>query len=430
MAPKGGALVVVGAQWGDEGKGKVIDYLAQHADLVVRFQGGPNAGHTVEYSGKSLIFHQAPTGLTNPDAKCLIGAGCVVDLPALKEELEPVVAAGLDYAGRLFIDRKAHLVLPYHRILDQLREQERGQRKIGTTSRGIGPCYEDKFARIGIRFCDLLHEGTFSDRLRRNLALKNFLLMELHKAEPLSARQIRREFSALAHEFGPMATDGSRLVARVLERKGNVLFEGAQGALLDIDHGTYPYVTSSSCASGASSGVGIGAGAVANVLGVAKAYTTRVGKGPFPTEASGKLARHLRRRGNEYGATTGRPRRCGWFDAPLVRYAARVGGIKRLALTKFDILDDLATIRVCMGYDSPEGYVHEFDPTVAQLRPRYVDLPGWCQPTTNIRRFEDLPKNARHYLARIEREIGIEVVLLSVGRGRDATIVRGRTRWF
>lgn len=425
------ALVVVGTQWGDEGKGKVVDYFAQQADLVVRYQGGPNAGHSVQYGDAPLVFHQIPTGLTNPKARCLIGSGCVLDLPALQSELEPIRAAGITIENRLFIDRKAQLILPYHRILDRLREESRGQRRIGTTQRGIGPCYEDKYARIGIRFGDLLQEDVFSDRLRRNLAAKNFLLMELYHAEPLAARQIRREFSNLAREFAPLAVDGAKLTYDALARQQYVLFEGAQGALLDIDHGSYPFVTSSTTlAGGASAGAGVGPGQIANVIGVAKAYTTRVGKGPFPTEASGRFARYLREKGAEYGATTGRPRRCGWFDVALVRYAVRLNGISRLAITKLDVLDETPVLRIGVGYHSEQGYLTEFDPFVTGLKPDYVELPGWQCCTAGIRRVQDLPREARNYLDRIEKEVGVEVALISVGRDRASTIRVSRRPWF
>jgi adenylosuccinate synthase len=425
------SLVVVGTQWGDEGKGKIVDYLAQKADVVIRYQGGPNAGHSVKYGKTSFVFHQLPSGLTNPRARCLVGAGCVIDLGALRDELVPVRQAGISYEGRLFIDRKVHLILPYHKTLDRLREESRGQRRIGTTIRGIGPAYEDKYARIGIRFADLLQEDAFADRLRRNLAFKNFLLMELYKADPLSARQIKREFAAHAVQFSSMAADGSKLVAEALKQGDKVLFEGAQGALLDIDHGTYPFVTSSSpIPGGACTGVGVGPAVAGNVLGVSKAYTTRVGKGPFPTEASGKLARYLRERGSEYGATTGRPRRCGWFDAALVRYSIRLGGIRRIALTKFDILDEMPVIPMCVGYETPQGFLADFDPTAPNLKPRYIELPGWKRTTAGARRLEDMPKEARSYVARIEKELDVEVAIVSVGPDRTDTIIRSRSKWF
>ncbi|MEO0108409.1 MAG: adenylosuccinate synthase [candidate division WOR-3 bacterium] len=435
------ALVVVGTQWGDEGKGKIVDFLAQKADLIARFQGGPNAGHSVKVQlpatgadgprELALVFHQVPSGLLNPRARCLIGAGCVLDLAVLKEELAVLSRAGIDYAGRLFIDPKAHLILPYHRLLDRLKEENRGQRRIGTTIRGIGPCYEDKYARVGIRFADLLQEDTFTDRLRRNLAFKNFLIMELYHAEPLAERPIRREYLTYAEEFRGLARNGSLLVESALRNHERVLFEGAQGPLLDIDHGTYPYVTSSSpTAGGASTGIGIGPAFTGNVLGVAKAYTTRVGKGPFPTEAAGDLSASLRRRGREFGATTGRARRCGWFDAPLVRYAVRLNGIRRLAVTKLDILDELPEIPFGIGYDLPDGRLTEFDPLLTNLKPHYVRLPGWRRPTSSVRRLEDLPREARQYLARIEKEVDCEIALVSVGEARGATLVNGTQRWF
>jgi adenylosuccinate synthase len=424
------SLVVVGTQWGDEGKGKIVDYLAQKADLVVRYQGGSNAGHSVSSGARSLVFHQIPCGLLNPRARCLIGSGCVLDLGVLKEELRCLTEVGVAYAGRLFIDRKTHLILPYHKLLDRLREDARGQRRIGTTIRGIGPCYEDKYARIGIRFGDLLQEDVFINRLHRNLAFKNFLLMELFHAEPLAERSVRKEFMSYAQEYGSMAGDGSRLVTDALRKGEQVLFEGAQGAMLDIDHGTYPFVTSSSPAMGATAGVGIGPGRVANVLGIAKAYTTRVGKGPFPTEASGRLANLIRKMGREYGATTGRPRRCGWFDAGVVRYSVRLSGARQLALTKLDILDELATIPIGVGYDSSAGFLADFDPFVPDLKPRYVELPGWRKPTSGARRLEDLPREARNYIARIEKELDCEVAIVSVGEERDATIVASRKQWF
>jgi adenylosuccinate synthase len=424
------ALVVVGTQWGDEGKGKIVDYLARKADLVVRFQGGPNAGHSVCSNRLALVFHQLPCGLLYPHARCLIGAGCVLDLSVLREELNSLGRVGIRYEGRLFIDRKTHLILPYHKLIDRLREEGKGQRRIGTTIRGIGPCYEDKYARIGIRFGELVLEDLFAGRLRRNLAFKNFLLMELFRAEPLNERQIRKEFQGYAQQFGAMASDGSKMVVAALKSGEHVLFEGAQGALLDIDHGTYPFVTSSSPSNGASTGVGIGPAAVANVLGVTKAYTTRVGKGPFPTEASGKLATRLRTTGREFGATTGRPRRCGWFDAALVRYAVRLSGARRLAVTKLDILDELPEIPLGVGYETAAGFLADFDPFVANLKPRYVRLPGWRKPTTGARRLEDLPREARSYLARIEKEVDCEIALVSVGEERTATIVASRKRWF
>jgi adenylosuccinate synthase len=425
------SLVVVGTQWGDEGKGKIVDYLAQRADLIVRFQGGANAGHSVSYGRHQFVFHQVPSGLTNPATRCLVGNGCVLDLPLLAEELAVLDRAGLSYDGRLLLDRKVHLVLPYHKLLDRLREESRGQRRIGTTMRGIGPCYEDKYARTGIRLADLLQEDVFSDRLRRNLAFKNFLAMTLYHGEPLNERQLRREFLVLGQRFAAMATDGSRLIAEALSHGKPVLFEGAQGPLLDIDHGTYPFVTSSSpTAGGASVGSGAPPSATANVLGVTKAYTTRVGKGPFPTEAGARLGSWLRRTGNEYGATTGRLRRCGWLDLGLVRYAVRLSGIRRLAVTKLDILDELPEIPVAVGYETPEGFLPDFDPTMSRLKPRYVRFPGWQRSLKGIRRFADLPRSTRAYLDRIQKELDCPVAIASVGESREATLLHNHRPWF
>lgn len=419
------SLVVVGLQWGDEGKGKVVDFLAQDSDLVVRYQGGPNAGHTVFYQGKPVIFHQIPSGILNPKTKSLIGAGCVIDWTVLFEEMETVHRLKLSLKDRLFIDYRAHLIMPYHKLFDQMKEKTRGTTKIGTTVRGIGPCYEDKFARIGIRIGDLIDEDRFKDKLKKNLALKNFLLMELYKTDPVEEKKILQEFPGVKEKLTPMITNGARLINQMLNDDKKVLFEGAQGTLLDIDYGTYPFVTSSSpTAAGACAGSGIGPNKIDNILGIAKAYTTRVGAGPFPTELKDEIGSLLQKKGREFGATTGRPRRCGWFDAPLIRYSAEINGVSQLAITKLDVFDDFPEILMSIGYRCKGERVKNFDTELSsELIPEYITLKGWNRPIGDIKRIEDLPKEARIYLEKIEEATGLRIVFVSVGENRDQTIL-------
>ncbi len=425
------SLGLVGLQWGDEGKGKIIDFLAQNFDVIVRYQGGPNAGHTVYWENFHFAFHQVPSGIINKKTICIIGRGCVIDLSVLKEELNQLPQAKIDYAKRLFIDSKTHLILPYHKAIDKYREEALGNKKIGTTARGIGPCYEDKFARIGIRFGDLNNEEVFGERLKRNLAQKNFLLMELYKAEPLSEKKIYDEYQEYAAFFSDMIIDGSDYINSAYEKNKKILFEGAQGTLLDIDHGTYPFVTSSSpTAGGICTGVGVGPTRIDDIIGVAKAYTTRVGMGPFPTELFDDTGKLLQTRGGEFGATTGRPRRCGWFDAPLVRYTARVNGLKQIALTKLDILDEFKEINICVGYTYKDEKTEDFNPDLcSELKPEYIKIEGWQTSTKTARSIKDLPNQARKYLEKVEELTRCKVSILSVGEKRQDTIINPDFKW-
>ncbi|MEO0068526.1 MAG: adenylosuccinate synthase [candidate division WOR-3 bacterium] len=417
-------IVVVGAQWGDEGKGKVVDFLSQRAQVVVRFQGGPNAGHTVCCGKGRFTFHQIPSGILNPNTIGVIGCGCVVDPYRLNEELAELKKGGVKLSRRLFVDRRAHLILPYHRLLDNLQEEQLAEKKIGTTGRGIGPAYQDKIARVGIRVGDLLNEDVFKEKLRRNLAAANFRLMEVYKAEPLSFQELSLEYWLISRPLSEMIADGSRLIEKALRQGRRVLFEGAQGSHLDIDLGTYPFVTTSSTvAGGAAVGSGISPLWLEEVVGVAKAYTTRVGAGPFPSELEEKEAGMLRELGNEYGATTGRPRRCGWFDAGVVRAAVRFNRLSALVITKLDVLDSLETIKICTGYRYQGKRIREFDPFLAEkLEPRIVSLPGWREKTSGCRRFGDLPLRAKRYIERIAELVDCPVALVSVGSERNEMV--------
>lgn len=425
------SLALLGLQWGDEGKGKIIDYLAQKFDVIARYQGGPNAGHTVYWQDLHFAFHLIPSGILNPKTICIIGCGCVVDLGVLKEELDQLSKANIDYQNRLFIDSKAHLILPYHKALDRCRELAKGKDKIGTTVRGIGPSYEDKVARSGIRFGELRNEEVFREKLKRNLAQKNFLLMELYKAEPLSEKEINEEFVRHAEFFGGMVIEGSDYINTAYEKGKKILFEGAQGTLLDIDHGTYPFVTSSSpTAGGICTGIGIGPTRIDDIIGVAKAYTTRVGMGPFPTELFDETGLMLQKQGSEFGATTGRARRCGWFDAPLVRYTARINGIKQLAITKLDVLDKFENIYIGTGYNYKDEKINDFDVDLtAELEPEYLKMQGWQCSTKAAKSLTDLPKQARAYLEKIQELTNCEISILSVGEKREQTIISPNFQW-
>jgi adenylosuccinate synthase len=352
-------------------------------------------------------------------------------LGVLKEELNQLPQANIDFAKRLFIDSKTHLILPYHKAIDKYREEALGNKKIGTTARGIGPCYEDKFARIGIRFGDLNNEEVFGERLKRNLAQKNFLLMELYKADPLSEKKIYDEYREYATFFSNMIIDGSDYINSAYEQNKKILFEGAQGTLLDIDHGTYPFVTSSSpTAGGICTGAGVGPTRIDDIIGVAKAYTTRVGMGPFPTELFDDTGKLLQTRGGEFGATTGRPRRCGWFDAPLVRYTARVNGLKQIALTKLDVLDEFNEIYICVGYTYKDEKIEDFNPDLcSELKPEYIKMEGWGKSTKTARSLNELPRHAKNYLNKIEELTGCKVAILSVGEKRDDTILSRSFKW-
>jgi len=417
-------LVVVGSQWGDEGKGKVVDHLAQTANLVVRYQGGPNAGHTVCFKGKRVILHQIPSGILTRGVKCVIGCGCVIDPYILQAELAALHKIRVSIGRRLVIDRRAHMILPYHRMLDQLRDGQAGKHRIGTTGRGIGPAYQDKIARVGIRAADLLSEEVFKGKLKRNVAATNFTLMERFRADPISFKSLAKEYWQVTRPLAKMIGDGSAIVEEKLSSGSRVLFEGAQGVHLDIDFGSYPYVTASSTGIwGVSPGVGISPLWLEQVVGVAKAYLTRVGMGPFPTELKGQDSEELRELGREYGATTGRPRRCGWFDAGLLRASVRYNRMRAFIITKLDVLDTLKELKICTGYSLNHRTVSEFDPVYAEeLQPQYITMPGWRQPTGSCRRYRKLPLAARRYLRKIEELTGCPIAMVSVGKDRDQMI--------
>jgi len=418
--------VLIGAQWGDEGKGKVTDFLAQKADLVVRYQGGNNAGHTVVVDGREFKLHLIPSGILYPDKICVIGSGVVIDPAVLIREIESLEKRGVS-TDNLKISERAHVIFPYHQKIDQLEEERKGKDKIGTTCRGIGPAYMDKSARMGIRMIDLVDPEEFAGLLKRNMEGKNRLLVGVYGAEPFDYDEMLKSYSEYGRTLKKYLTDTSILVNRAIGEGKNVLFEGAQGTLLDLDHGTYPYVTSSHPVAGAACiGTGIGPTKIDRVVGVAKAYTTRVGEGPFPTELSGEAGDYIRQRGGEYGTTTGRPRRCGWFDGVVVRYAGRVNGLDYLALTKLDVLTGLEKVKICTGYSYRGEIIDEFPASLKVLkecRPVYDELPGWQEDISGARKLGDLPANARRFLERVSEVTGVPVALVGVGSGRSQTIV-------
>jgi adenylosuccinate synthase len=417
-------LAVLGAQWGDEGKGKIVDLLTPHFSIVARYQGGHNAGHTVYVNGTKFVLRLIPSGILHPGVTCIIGNGLVIDLPALFSEVDDLTKNGIDVASRLVISDKAHLILPYHRDLDLLAEARRGERKIGTTSRGIGPAYEDKIARRGIRVCDLMDPKGLEQNVRDNVMARNRLVQE----STMDWRVVFDQLLVHGERLRPWVRDVSLMLAEAMRAGQPILFEGAQGTLLDIDHGTYPYVTSSNATiGGVCTGLGVGPRAISAVMGVVKAYTTRVGEGPLPTELTGEMGNRLRDSGNEYGAVTGRPRRCGWYDAVAVRYGARINGLDALALTKLDVLDGLDRIDICTAYRCGSRTLTEFPSDIRQLaacEPIYESMPGWVSPTKGVRRFEDLPDAARRYIARLEEVSGVRAALVSTGSERDDTIHR------
>lgn len=421
-------LIVLGTQWGDEGKGKIVDLLTEKADVIVRYQGGHNAGHTIVMHGEKFVLHLIPSGILHPGKVCVIGNGVALDPHALIEERNDLVRRGIPVGDNLKISDACHLILPYHRAIDKESENVRGTRRIGTTGRGIGPAYVDKMARIGIRLGDLEHPSLFREKLEQNLAETNYLLEKLFKTHALDAKSIYDETMALADDLLPFIDDTALTLHRALRDGKTLLFEGAQGTLLDVDHGTYPFVTSSNAsAGGALTGSGVGPTRIDRVLGVTKAYTTRVGSGPFPTELTDASGENLRQKGQEFGATTGRPRRCGWFDAPAVRYACRINGISEIALTKIDVLDTLPVLKIATGYEIDGKRVDEFPRRVEKLekaRPLFEEHPGWTAPTSGLRSFDRMPENARRYIRRIEELIEVPVTLISTGVDRDDTIIR------
>jgi adenylosuccinate synthase len=417
-------VVIVGAQWGDEGKGKIVDLLTRYADLVVRFQGGSNAGHTIVLKGEKFVFHLIPSGILYKNKKCIIGNGVVLDPAVLLEEIDEIKKRGyFKDDSQLMISEETHLILPYHRRIDVAREKTF---KIGTTGRGIGPAYEDKVARCGIRMVDLVDEKVFREKLETNLVQKNVYLTQILKEKGFEFSEIFDEYLQYKDRLEKYVKNTSLILHGEIKKGKHVLFEGAQGALLDLDHGTYPYVTSSNTVAGnACAGSGIGPTMINSVMGVAKAYTTRVGEGPFPTELQDELGEKIRQRGGEYGATTGRPRRCGWFDAVVVNHSVRVDGIREMVITKLDVLNDFDIIKICVGY-RVNGKVFYHVPSNLEIlkrsEPVYEELGGWKTEVKGARNFKDLPTNARRYLKRIEKLIGTKITMISVGSERGETV--------
>jgi adenylosuccinate synthase len=421
-------VVVIGTQWGDEGKGKIVDWLTDRAQGVVRFQGGHNAGHTLVIAGKKTVLHLIPSGILRGNVDCFIGNGVVVSPQALVAEMDELEAAGVrGVVARLSVSEACPLILPYHGALDLAREAAKGERKLGTTGRGIGPAYEDKVARRAIRLQDLFDSARFAEKLRELLEFHNFVLEKFHKQAPVDYKKTLDETLALAPRLAPLIADVPRALYHANRAGKNLLFEGAQGSLLDIDHGTYPFVTSSNCVAGAAAaGAGIGPHHLHYVLGITKAYTTRVGEGPFPTELSDHVGERLRQRGKEFGATTGRPRRTGWFDAAALKRSIQLNGVSGLCITKLDVLDGVEAVKICVGYKL-EGTFSEILPVGAEelerCHPVYEELPGWMESTVGIKSYDSLPKAARDYLKRIEALAGVPVDLISTGAERDETIV-------
>ena len=420
-------VVIVGTQWGDEGKGKVVDVLTEKAAVVARYQGGNNAGHTVGIKNEKYVLHLIPSGILHKGKKCIIGNGVVIDPSALIEEMDGLKEQGIDIDDNFLISKSAHVIMPYHTAIERENESRKGNNKIGTTGRGIGPSYTDKVARHGIRMMDLLAPDLFREKLAANLDTVNFLLENLYKAAPLKAEDIYSQYMKYAERLSRYIADTDVIINREMDEGRNVLFEGAQGTLLDIDHGTYPFVTSSNTiAGGACTGLGVGPTRIDKVLGITKAYTTRVGAGPFPTELKDELGEAIRQKGGEFGATTGRPRRCGWLDMLVLRHARRVNGLTGIALTKLDILDGLDTLKICTGYTF-EGRTYDDFPkeidVLHRCEPVYEEMDGWKESTLGIRDFDALPANAKRYIRRIEELMGTEVQIISTGQKRDEIVV-------
>lgn len=433
-------IVVVGAQWGDEGKGKIVDLLTENADVIARYQGGHNAGHTVVISNKRFVLHLIPTGILHKGKTCIIGNGVVIDPKALIEEIKGLKRRGIHVGRNLFISDNAHVIMPYHIVIENKSEQAMGSRKIGTTGRGIGPTYVDKMSRVGIRVEDLMDSRVFKEKLKANLSYANYLLRKRYKTKRISFEKVYSEYMRYTEYLFSFITDTAVLINKFIDKGKDVLFEGAQGTLLDVDHGTYPFVTSSSAsAGGVCTGLGVAPTKIDGVLGVMKAYTTRVGGGPFPTELKYKLGELLRLRGGEYGATTGRPRRCGWLDAVGLRHAIRINGFSGIALTKLDVLDGLEKIKVCVAYRyedpyqecsrSKKGMSCKFtnmphnNRIMDGCKPVYKEIDGWRKSTQGIKRLKDLPKQTRTYIDYIEDLLNVKIDLISTGEKRDEVIV-------
>jgi len=420
-------VVVIGAQWGDEGKGKVVDIYTEYADNVVRYQGGNNAGHTLVVGDEKVVLHLIPSGILHEGKRCIIGNGVVLDPEVFIREITNLKAKGrLKDDSVLCLSEGLHIIMPYHKRIDIARESRSGDKKIGTTGRGIGPAYEDKIGRRGIRLCDLLDRDIFARKLSEALEEKNFLLENFLNDKPFTFDEIFSEYTVYADTLRKYVADTSLMLHREVKAGRNILFEGAQGTLLDVDHGTYPFVTSSStCAGGACTGTGVSPREINEIIGISKAYVTRVGSGPFPTELLDATGENMRQAGNEFGSTTGRPRRCGWFDAVVLRYAVRVNGLTGVAITKLDVLDDFETIKICTGYKHNGTVITEIPATLdvfAACEPVYEEMPGWKCPISAVKSFAELPQNAQRYVKRLEELMGCEIVMVSVGPRRDETI--------
>ena len=428
-----GNVIILGSQWGDEGKGKIVDLFAERFDIVARYQGGHNAGHTVFIGEKKFVLKLIPSGILRPGKKAVIGNGLVIDPAALLSEIDTLQAAGVPVMGNLFISNRAHVLFPAHRMMEKMSEGREGRVSIGTTSRGIGPCYEDKTARRGIRIADLLDTAFFHAQYDSVMEEKVLIAKALGIYSELDLRAIRDEYDAFADRIRPMVCDTSVMLNDAIRSGKTVMFEGAQGTMLDIDHGTYPFVTSSSAsAGGACTGTGVAPTRISGVLGVSKAYITRVGGGPFPTEAFDGAGDRIRERGKEFGAVTGRPRRCGWFDVPLLRYTANINGFDSLVITKLDVLDEFNQIPVCVAYRIGNREVVDMPPTVSEMEkvePVYECVPGWNTSTFGISQFDELPAKAKEYLAFLESRTGVEVGCVSTGPERNQTIVRAGSRF-
>lgn len=421
------AFIVLGAQWGDEGKGKMTDYLAEEANIVVRYQGGNNAGHTVEVGEKQYKLHLIPSGILHDEKLNVIGNGVVVDPKAFFTEIDYLKEEGVKVTPeKLIVSDRAHVIMPYHKVLDKLKEKARGKNDIGTTGKGIGPCYTDKFERCGIRVCDLIDKEVFKEKLKDNIEMKNKYIVNVLGGEPLSFEEIYEEYSNYGEELKPFVKDTSVRVYNEIKEDKTVLFEGAQGMLLDIDYGTYPYVTSSNTtAGGVANGVGIGPNMITNAVGIAKAYTTRVGKGPFPTELEDETGEWIREKGHEYGVTTGRSRRCGWLDIVILKTSVRVSGLTSLAVTKIDTLAGLEKVNMCVGYKFNDEIIDYFPASLedlAKCEPIYEEFDGWDESVANARSYEELHPNARKYLERIEELTDTRISIVSVGPRRDQTM--------
>lgn len=420
------SVVIVGSQWGDEGKGKMTDYLSQDADVVVRSQGGNNAGHTIAFDGKKFALRLVPSGIFGKDKLAVIGNGVVINPPALLKELHYLQDNGIDISG-LRISSRSHVTFPYHILLDKCQEEAKGDHKVGTTKNGIGPTYMDKVSRVGIRMCDLLEKDTFETKLRRNLAEKNELFTKLYHVDPINFDDIFESYYEYGQELKKYVTDTSRIVNDALDNGQRVLFEGAQGVMLDVDQGTYPYVTASNpIAGGVCTGVGVGPNKINTVVGICKAYSTRVGAGPFPTELTDEIGDWIRETGHEYGTVTGRPRRVGWFDSVAMRHARRVSGISCLSLNLLDVLTGLKTVKICKAYKLDGKEIDYYPASLKELdrcEPVYEELPGWDEDITGVKKFEDLPVNAQNYLKRVSELSEVPLATVSVGADRIQTII-------